>query len=756
MRGYIDEWRAILSDKKMSIGILGIMVIPVLYGALLLWAFWDPYGEIENLPVAIVNEDAGAQIDDEHVNAGEEFVDTLLENEDFQWEVTDARHAERGLEDFDYYFYVHIPTDFSKNVTSIRDETPEQGVIHYNINEDMSFVGGQLGSGAVDEMEQELQRTLTETYVDVADDAYSTLTEAVADLRDGAEEIADGTTRAFENMETLVSGLDELESGSEELETGLHEASAGVSQLHQEVNRLIERYESSEEVDRIGSRLDELERETAQAIGYLESESFSDMMRAVSNLETTWQETRSTLSDAQQTWNEWEEQLESTQSSIETAAEVLQQIEDVNESVQLVGDTVDEQLQTIEDRLDACEEQAVCEELEGVHASLQSLSNELEERTDRVDTLTTDVEQMYADASSTLSDGRAEIEQWVAEVNASFEALASSLPGGLGTGGFDEFETVEDLTTTLYNLQSALQQTDDLVNTIEDTFAEAAYAISDLNDGIEQLDDGASELHTGVQGAYTGSDEIREGILDLDDGALELYENLITLSDTLLDNQLNEEQQALFHSPVQSASEEPLNEYTYGEGLAPYFLSLALYVGGLTLSIIYPFRTALADHQTSWRWFSGKLGVVWTVATVQSAALLAAVFLWLDLTISNPVWFSVFLWFSSLSFMAIIFMLVAALDNPGRFIGIILLIIQLGGSGGSFPVELVPAPFQWVHHLLPMTYSVFGMRATVHMERPELLVDTWPLLLMLVISVGLAFLYFFLAHKKKQKQAEDE
>ncbi|GAK04584.1 phage infection protein [Geomicrobium sp. JCM 19037] len=79
------------------------------------------------MPVAIVNEDAGAQIDEEHVNAGEEFVDTLLENEDFQWEVTDAQHAERGLQDFDYYFYVHIPTDFSKNVTSIRDETPEQG-----------------------------------------------------------------------------------------------------------------------------------------------------------------------------------------------------------------------------------------------------------------------------------------------------------------------------------------------------------------------------------------------------------------------------------------------------------------------------------------------------------------------------------------------------------------------------------------------------------------------------------------------------
>ncbi|GAK08598.1 YhgE/Pip domain-containing protein [Geomicrobium sp. JCM 19038] len=755
MKGFLNEWKAILKNKKMSIGILGIMVIPVLYGGLLLWAFWDPYGEIENLPVAIVNEDTGTEVNDEFIHAGDEFVETLFDDESFQFEVTDYETAQQGLTDFDYYFFVHVPEDFSEHVTSVQNDHPEQGVLYYEINEDMNFVSSQLGSQAITQMEHELSQTLTESYVEVANDAYSTLLEAVVDLRDGALEIADGTESAYENMHSLVNGLSDLEVGANTLHDGIQEAALGTGQLKEEIVQFNHRYETSDEGNQLIERLDTLEHEVQQALRYLESEDFANLRQSLQSLETEWQNVRNTLHDAQSTWSEWEHTLNENQQAITNASNLLEQIERMNDGLQQANSMVTDRLYLLDEQIDQCEsEEEVCAHLEELSHSLTQLSADLEEQTTNVDTAVDSIRSTYDEVSTTLITGQQEISEWVDDVNASFTQLNNSLPQELGTGNLQQMDLFDEITATLYTLEHALSQTDAIIKTIETTLNEATEAVSELHAGLEQLDEGSDELTYQMHQAKSGGEEIKKGIQDLDDGAHELHEHLTTLSDVLLDYELNENQQALLSSPVQSASEGVQQDYSYGEGLAPYFLSLALYVGGLTLSIIYPFRDPLAAHETGWQWFSGKLGVVWTVSTVQAAALLAVVFWGLDLSISNPILFSLFLWFSSLAFMALILMLVAILDNPGRFIGIILLIIQLGGSGGSFPVELVPAPFQWVHEWLPMTYTVLGMRATVHMDRPELLYETWPLVVMMVITLTLTFLYFHLKMKKQNKKAD--
>ncbi|MBB6451241.1 putative membrane protein [Geomicrobium halophilum] len=798
MKGFIDEWKAIIADKKMLISILGIMIIPVLYGGLLLWAFWDPYGQVEELPVAIVNEDEGAEMDGEDIQAGDEFVEELLESQDFNWHVADVEEAQRGLEDLDYYFYAHIPATFSEDVASLQDDNPHSGMIHYDINEDYNFAGAQMGSQAISEIEEELSQTLTETYVEVADDAYSELVDAVTQLRDGSEEVAEGVISAIENMGSLNEGLRDLDDGAYELQAGASEAAEGTNELRTEVEDFVERYQNSDEISQLETTIGEMQEDVTAARTYLESEDAVQLEQSLTSLNEHWSEARTSLQSAEESLSALEERLEGHEQYVQEAQDVLHDIREINDQLNHWQNKAEERSSDLETFVGTCydfqasvddaneaEEQteslssyiaenypedeelqnyanSLEEAIEGVGSldaqpchQLDEIVTSLDQTIDDMDNSTTAVseqiesmEEGFTQTINSISSSQEELSNWITEVHGDLENARNAAPEGIGEGEIELLEIFPQARTTLADLDQSLSQADEILATVDEQIVEVETAVQDLDEGIQELDEGTSELSAQMGNTLQGGMEIEEGLADLDDGALELEENLETLENTLRENQLNEDQQALFSSPVKTSADRDFNEYSYGEGLSPYFLSMALFVGGLTLSIIYPFYQPLTEHKTAWRWFSGKIGVVWSVAVAQSLALLGVVFFMLELELTNPGWFAFFMWFVSLSFLTLIFMLVSLLDNPGRFIAIILLIVQLGGSGGSFPVEVVAGPFQYVHPWLPMTYSVLGLRATTFMDEPSSLLETWPLLLILVLAFVVSMLFFFFRFKK--------
>ncbi|AXF55039.1 YhgE/Pip domain-containing protein [Salicibibacter kimchii] len=798
MKGFIAEWKAIFADKKMLISIIGILLIPVLYGGILLSAFWDPYGQLEELPVAIVNEDEGAELDGEEVNAGDEFVDELLESEDFNWHVTDADEAQRGFDAFDYYLYVFIPSSFSENVSSLQDEDPESGMIYYDINEDVNFAASQMGTQAVDTIEEELSRTLTETYVEVIDDAYTELTDAAVELEEGAETLADGIDSAFENMGSLTEGLSDLHEGAGSLHEGTNEAAEGTHELRTEVEAFAELFHNSEEIDQWEDTLNEMQADVTSARAYFESDDAAQLEQSLRSLDENWSAARSSLQSAEDSLSQLEDRLEGVDQSVQDAQGTLDDIREMNDRLDQWQNRANESLNDLESLAGVCYEwqerlgewNDADEEAQGLSdyiaehypedEELQSYADTFSETIDGMDSenvqpcqqvdetvnalnetyddmgsatpeLSEQLDTIGADFNETvdaISGGQEDVSNWINEVSQELESVRDATPEGIGDGDVELLEVFPQARSTLADLDESLSQADEVLSSVDATLDETEQAVQTLDEGLQELNEGADELSSEMQEAFQGGLEIEDGLEELDEGSQELHENLETLAETLLENELTEEQQALFTSPVESVSESETMDYTYGEGLSPYFLSLGLFVGGLTLSIVYPFYHPLAEHKTAWDWFCGKLGVVWTVATIQTIALSGFTFFGLGLEIASPVWFSFFMWLSSLSFTALIFMLVAILDNPGRYIAIILLIIQLGGSGGSFPVELVPPFFQHVHAWLPMTYSVDGLRATIMMGEPGLLLETWPLLLILLVSLAATFLFFSIKHMK--------
>ncbi|NKY08756.1 ABC transporter permease, partial [Cellulomonas hominis] len=189
---------------RLAVG--AMVLVPLLYGALYLWAFWDPTGNMDRLPVALVNADTGATLDDEPLAAGTEVTDQLVDSGDLDWRLTDAQDAADGVADGTYYFAVTIPADFSADIASAGGDDPTAAQLQVTYNDANSFLASTLGRTAMAQVQSAVSATIGEQAVDTmlvglgsardgfatAADGALTLRAASGDLSTGAHQVADG------------------------------------------------------------------------------------------------------------------------------------------------------------------------------------------------------------------------------------------------------------------------------------------------------------------------------------------------------------------------------------------------------------------------------------------------------------------------------------------------------------------------------------------------------------------------------------
>lgn len=166
---WMAEWRSIFKNPRVLVPILAVALVPLMYAGMFLWAFWDPYGQMKDLPVAIVNEDKGASFEGESLEIGNDLIDKLLDSEAFEFVETTKKEAESGLKDHDYYMAIEIPEDFSEKATTALDEHPEQLELKYIANESYNFLAAQIGGSAMEQVKAELSTEVSKQYVSALD-----------------------------------------------------------------------------------------------------------------------------------------------------------------------------------------------------------------------------------------------------------------------------------------------------------------------------------------------------------------------------------------------------------------------------------------------------------------------------------------------------------------------------------------------------------------------------------------------------------
>ena len=234
-----------------------------------------------------------------------------------------------------------------------------------------------------------------------------------------------------------------------------------------------------------------------------------------------------------------------------------------------------------------------------------------------------------------------------------------------------------------------------------------------LTNGLAQAQTGSQQLANGARLLDSRSGVLTNGVLQLAGGADTLATKLADASRQLKIQPTGAATQQQMASPVKSETTKQGDVPNYGYALAPYVLSLSLFVGAIALNIIYPIRKTFAEQENAYRWWLAKASVTSMAAFVQATILMLIMVYCLGLVPDHPVNFIGAIYLTSFVYMSIVSLLVIVLDNPGRFLAMVLLVLQLGSSEGTFPILTANGFFQAVNPLVPMTYSIRALRQAI-------------------------------------------
>ncbi|MDQ8738320.1 YhgE/Pip domain-containing protein [Paenibacillus sp. LHD-38] len=734
LKQFGEELSGIARNKMLLISVIGVLMIPLMYSSMFLGAFWDPYGHLDKMPVAIVNADKGYEYNDEMLHIGDDFEEQLKENETFEWHFVSKEEAEAGIEDHSYYMAIEIPSDFSEKTTSLTSDNPTPAQLTYLANESYNFLASQIGSKVVDTMKVELGQEVTAAYTRTVFDQMEELVDGIGQASDGAGEIADGTTKAKDgavlieqNLAKLVSGsltLQEgvaklndggaaLGKGSAELSAGTSSLASGLAQLQAAQQQLGAGAASlGDGAGSLGAgalKLSDGLQQLAEASGQL-AEGALDAQQAAGQLAGGLKESAS-----------GEEQLKVGAAQLAIGLAQLGQ---------------------------ANPELAESESF----ASLLKASREL----------AAGLEKSSA-GQTQLSDGAGKLNEGLVKVSDGLGAFdkkaqeAAAAGKQLGAGGEQVVAGAEKFSGGMTQFGAKL--------------TEASGGASKLAAGAKQLNDGATTLTAGlsqlsanvtpfVDGSVKledGAQQVASGLLKLEDGTQELSGKLGEASDKTADLKLTDSMVDMFSDPVKLDVEKITKVDNYGTGLAPYFLSLGLFVGAMLLTIVYSVREPAVRPVNGWSWFWSKALTLSLIGVIQALIADAALLFVLKLEVQSVGLFLFYSILTSITFMMIIQFLVASMGNPGRFIAVILLIFQLTSSAGTFPIELVPGWLQKISPFLPMTYAVAGFRDIVSSGDYSLMGRYVATLggIALLFAV-LSYLYFTLSHRKMKSDSVAE
>ncbi|MFJ5259174.1 YhgE/Pip family protein [Streptomyces sp. NPDC088387] len=211
--------------------LVALLLLPLLYGALYLWSFWDPYGRLDRLPVALVNADRGATADGKRIDAGDDIVSGLRDSEVFDWREVSAEEARAGVEDGRYYLSLTMPADFSRRIASSAGDTPETGALQVRTNDANNYIVGQISRTVFSEVRTAASTNASRSFLDRIFISFSDIHGATVKAADGADDLKGGIGKAEKGSKDLADGLKDAKEGSGDLSTGLRKLDTGSGDL---------------------------------------------------------------------------------------------------------------------------------------------------------------------------------------------------------------------------------------------------------------------------------------------------------------------------------------------------------------------------------------------------------------------------------------------------------------------------------------------------------------------------------------------
>lgn len=745
------ELQSLKNRKGLLFALIGVMLIPIVYVAVLLSATWGPYDNLDNLPVAFVNKDAGGVSGGQPINVGEDLMATLKESKSLGWQFVSEQEAMKGLDNQTYYLVVEVPEDFSQKVTTVLEANPQVPELRYIQNEGLNFMGAQVTNSAVEKLREQLGDKITATYARTVLSRFADIESGFASGADGSQQIADGSAQLAQGTTTLLTSLTEKSSDINQLAAGAKQADAGAGELLSAISG------GSSNISKLANG----SKEVATGAGQLKTGS---------------EQVLAGLNSLQGGTNQVYDGLQQLQPGSQNLLTGLQQLSaganQLYAGVALGDGTAANpglanglaQLATVLQS----KEQSIQQLAQGAQL-LQGLAQApgLETYKDNLLALSaglTELGQIYpvaVQSAGALNNGAQQIVQSMPTLTQGLESAVSgqqSIVGGIGAlvdgqaqavAGVDKLVAGQTAVVAgAAKLSSGSSQLAAGNTTLLNSWGQLGAGVSSLKNGLTQISTGNETVATGWQTMTEGVTSLNDGANRLQDGSNQLVTGLEGGRDQVAALKITDANISMFASPVKLAGEKVNTYEYYRDSTAPYVLSLALFVGMLVLSFFVDFKKPAVLPKSAVSWFVSKWLQLAVFATIQAILVAAFTLLALQLQVENVGMFFVFAILASITFMSIVFFLVSAAGNVGRFIALVLVVVQLSITGANLPIPMLPENLQSLSTLLPFTYSISGFKSAITLGDTSLLMANSSILALYLVGASvLALVAFVVSYK---------
>lgn len=656
-----SEIRSFKRNRLTRAALVILVLMPLLYSALYLWAFWNPFGNLNALPVALVNSDKGTSVDGKELRAGDKVIEGLKENDQISWIETDSEDARRGVESGEYYFSLELPENFSDAVASPTSGKPEKANLISTYNDANGYLSTMIGQNVMREVLNVVGDRISAEAVDKVllgiVDAGSGMQRAAigaGKLADGTAQLKDGSVQLNDGAEKLANGLATAKDGSGKLRNGAVELDDGIAKLHQGAGTLSDgTTELSDKVNAAAEKINGQAGKLNQLEGGVDK-----------------------LGDGASRLNDGVQQLNTKLGGVTKAqGDHARNLRDISRNLRGSGMPA---AITAANELDKV---ALALETQGIGPKSQNA---------------TDLKR--------LADGSAQLSYQLNDPNAPLRKGVGELSG---------------LPAQFKQLQDGVNKINNGAHKLDDKLGEASAGATKLKNGVIKLDDGNTKLKDGADKLKDGTAKAKDGTAKLNNGATELRDKLSEGSKKV--PQWDEGQRLAASStiggPVQMKADNDSGTHTFGAGMAPFFFSMSLFIGGIMVYVMIKPLQARTVNSGMHSWRAALSGFLPTgIIAILQAAVVVAVTIWgVGMDTANVPGLFLFAALVALVWMLMNQMLIAFLGpGPGRVTALAMLMLMILASGGLYPVETQNKFFQFLHPFDPMTYAVNGFRQLIY------------------------------------------
>ena len=658
IRVFYHDWKRIRTNVVAVVIVIGLIIIPSLYAWFNILSNWDPYGPdaTSNLKIAVYSGDKGVDLGGVKLNIGDSVVDALKANQTMGWQFVESEDAAKdGVYGSEYYAAMIIPEDFSKDMISFLNGEVEHPQMVYYENEKKNAIAPKITSKAKTAVQEQVNATFVSSLAEVllkADDLMAengVTSDSVMNLMTA-------------QLQTLSSSLDDYIALLNSFEGITNSASSLISTTQVMIPNL------NMMVDEGANTVNTMQ--AAMTAGSMNAGALADIISA--NLDTIADNLDTVALLIKNMLEELDDHGELSEIRIQNLIDMMDLIR------QLFENSVKE---WEDDPAVAAKIQAIRESLDKIEADLKEVQKNIKAGNASVETLKLQVSE--------------EIENSKAQVKSLKEEFDHSVKG--------------QLETTILSMQNSLNQTQAILYGIDGDFDEVSGALDSYD---QTLDLSKASLSESLEAAQNLKNALDTLIVKLDSlGMSDQYQTVVKLLKTD-----PESLGSYLSSPVNMETKEIYPIENYGSAMSPFYTVLALWVGALVLVAIIHVKVLPDEDVPDVKPYQKYFGRYITFFLIgQGQALLTALgnLLYIRIQCVNPflLWFACS--FCSFVFTLFMYSLTVAFENIGEALAVIIMVIQVAGAGGSFPIEVLPMIYQRIYKFLPFPYGMNALRETI-------------------------------------------